>query len=1087
MKYLKTLLITQLLFVCCSACAGVEYHWPVQGYRTYRIADNDGDILLIRDQYNHLAATMRLVSQGADYHDKTNIVSSTAYIVSGNVRESFRDLNKNAKKDGFFEDFERYEKNSNPNDLAQLNWSIYGLELTDKIIKEINGNKVLHIDFDSPSGMIYGSSKAWVPVSIAQDTPFSPSIDLSDAVISFDMRTIGIDTAIPGALSIQISANTYNPDLAQYVGYIGWRLQNYPANTFPWNLQPGLYDLPASGSWQNISFNTSDLVFNSTTEEHWLQPDFSDVSKCEIFLFQVPITEDGPPNDWVAAGSIEIDNISVGAENEKIAETPLDIELTVSNFYDAHGVQSVFFPGEDVIVELQAHKDGAAVHANISLQLYDSTFQLNGAASIVYDSADAGADITTLIGNSETEKYRFTVPLPKDAQEGIYYVFAAITAIDGTVLDTTGQDIAMDDRSELAYRSGCYVMNNISGNIPVASGTTIPAKISVSPSAEAVFQLDASDSFHNDSNYQIVTYEWDLNSDGIFEYNSSNPIISVTLTLPAFTGEYTRTASLRVTDNNPIPQSATTNVMLNFAKIGTLQLNSNVSGTVKTILYTDEYSYTGDENRRVTPAFSTSTWDALTEGEYILHSYTYDSTPFEGALLYMEEHVHVLPDQTTNVSLYQSTPYIENISIVNTLTGETIASTDSVWPGAPLNIVATVINPSAQPRECTLSALIDRYGDYTTDISAALSIPVTIAELSTQTITLPFSLPRPEWDQPDNYNYAVRLETKIHTSFIKTDSTDWQPLCSALPLPNPREFKEQISFSDIKWDLYDWLWQAGLYHKNVMFDTDGNLILCIRDYGGVGGQANSTRNNYHYGRYKTIMKASHKPTELPYGTVSGFFYYWENAEYTEVQEIDIEIRSLQMPAGSTTSYVDFTVHSMLLGEETISNITFACPVENIEEFHTYEFNWTPDEIHFYINGELAYTDDNQPAIVNNDNFAGRIPSQPGNIIFNHWSGQTGNTFSGTPPQGQGDSVLTVKDVQYAPLIHISTIRFQPSVAPIVHFQGYPSIPLTLLGKSNIADQWVELGTFSGNASYQFEDIDSMGQLFRWYKLQYEKD
>lgn len=85
--------------------------------------------------------------------------------------------------------------------------------------------------------------------------------------------------------------------------------------------------------------------------------------------------------------------------------------------------------------------------------------------------------------------------------------------------------------------------------VPVAVAKAVP-----NPAvAGQTITLDGSDSYHQDAGKSIVAWEWDLNSDGVFD--ASGPFVATSF--PA-TGTYP--IKLRVTDNNAPPKVVETSV-----------------------------------------------------------------------------------------------------------------------------------------------------------------------------------------------------------------------------------------------------------------------------------------------------------------------------------------------------------------------------------------------------------------------------------------------------------------------------------------------------------------------------------------------
>ncbi|MEW6534338.1 MAG: glycoside hydrolase family 16 protein [Candidatus Auribacterota bacterium] len=1086
-----------MALIPCGANAQVEYNWPFSGFSAYRIPDNDGDVIIVRDVSDNLAAKMVLTEQGADYHNKANIAQSYVYSSVSNVRTAYVDINRNGRKDGFIEDFDRLPEAADPNSLDDLNWTVFGLEHTDRVIKEMNGNKWLHIDFDSPAGMLYSIGggqiiKAWVPFGVAQRVDFDPPIDISDSVISFDLKTSYLTEAIPGVLTVIVKARSYHPDTGADMGYISWRLQNYPQQTAWWRENVGLYDLPVSGPWQKVSFSVNDLVYNDTNESHWYRPDFSDVIQCEILVLQVPLSIYETENDWVAAGSVNIDNFSVGAETEVVEQTALNSVIAVSSFEDANGVQSVFYPGSEVNVTLAATQNGDVKRITMDLIVYDSSFSWpQNIQGVVYDSRTSGDSYTTYLGKSETEARRFSFRLPSNAVQGNYRVIGIMKDADtGDVLDTTGPDVSFSDETVLAYSTGFYVFERFTHSGPVSVCAPLNDTVPVGIEGTAHIAVDGSLSYHIQSPaYSVVLYEWDIFNDGSIDYSGAEADLDVNIDVSSLlTDAYSAEipVSLKVTDNQSEPVSDTSLCTVTVTKDGSLRLTNMPSGAAKIILYAENGGVLNEINRKITNAGADVVWSALPAGAYCVTVLEYDSSPFNDPMMVMAENVFVAHNSESTVQFNENMPYITAVSFRYADTGETLGPIAPVFAGEVIEMVVQVENPSSEDSACKVTAFFDQSSTAPYDVTTRYSDASIIPASGNGSVVLPVSMPEPEETDVNTYYASIRLDSQIASVFRKVDSTSWGKALDILPLPQTRSKEKSISFSNIQWDVYDWAWQAGVYNKNVQLDNEGALHLSVRDYSGVGAQVNSARMDYHYGNYKVEMKATPTHTDLPEGAVLAFFYYWENWNSSEVQEIDVEIRSLHVSDGSAISYVDFTVHSKKAADSQIYNKTFVCPVANIDQYHSYEFRWKPDSVSFYIDGALASDQYGTPAVVNNTNFPGRIPQQPGSIIMNHWSGQKGNTWAGEPPQRKGDFTGTVKKVSITPGVRIHAINWDANLTPNVFIQSYPSLNVTLQGKDDTpSSTWVDLDTFSGSESYTFSDTGGAAKSNRLYKLIYD--
>ena len=176
-------------------------------------------------------------------------------------------------------------------------------------------------------------------------------------------------------------------------------------------------------------------------------------------------------------------------------------------------------------------------------------------------------------------------------------------------------------------------------------------------------------------------------------------------------------------------------------------------------------------------------------------------------------------------------------------------------------------------------------------------------------------------------------------------------------------------------NMFNTTWRA----SQVNFE-DGKMQLSInKDEENtkipyISGEYRSNQN-FHYGLYEVNMKPIKND-----GVVSSFFTYTGPSENNPWDEIDIEF------LGKDTTGVQFNYFTNGLGnKEYYHNLGF----DASEAFHTYAFEWLPDSITWFVDGEKIYT-----ATEN-------IPQTPGKIMMNVWPG-TGvdswlKPFDGTVP------------------------------------------------------------------------------------------
>lgn len=175
--------------------------------------------------------------------------------------------------------------------------------------------------------------------------------------------------------------------------------------------------------------------------------------------------------------------------------------------------------------------------------------------------------------------------------------------------------------------------------------------------------------------------------------------------------------------------------------------------------------------------------------------------------------------------------------------------------------------------------------------------------------------------------------------------------------------------------MFDCTWRKA----NVSF-ANGIMKLTIDSDGEnaspkwSGGEYRS-RKFYSYGLYEVKMKPIKND-----GVVSSFFTYTGPSDNNPWDEIDIEF------LGKDTTKIQFNYFTNGVGEhEYLYDLGF----DASEDFHTYGFEWLPDSITWYVDGEAVYT-----ATEN-------IPSTPSKLMMNVWPG-TGvdswlKAYDGTVP------------------------------------------------------------------------------------------
>ncbi|HSK40120.1 MAG TPA: family 16 glycosylhydrolase, partial [Arenibaculum sp.] len=114
------------------------------------------------------------------------------------------------------------------------------------------------------------------------------------------------------------------------------------------------------------------------------------------------------------------------------------------------------------------------------------------------------------------------------------------------------------------------------------------------------------------------------------------------------------------------------------------------------------------------------------------------------------------------------------------------------------------------------------------------------------------------------------------------------------------------------------------------------------------------------------------------GIVTGFFTYTGPTFGDPWDEIDIEI------LGRNTRQVQFNYFT---DGVTAEPVTMDLPFDAAEGLHTYAFEWLPDRINWYVDGELMHSEDGT------DNLA--LPENPQKLYIGMWNGRGLDDWLGT--------------------------------------------------------------------------------------------
>lgn len=180
-------------------------------------------------------------------------------------------------------------------------------------------------------------------------------------------------------------------------------------------------------------------------------------------------------------------------------------------------------------------------------------------------------------------------------------------------------------------------------------------------------------------------------------------------------------------------------------------------------------------------------------------------------------------------------------------------------------------------------------------------------------------------------------------------------------------------------DFYGGRWAP----ENVRETSDGTHLAVERGNGKVSNAEVRSRQRLGYGRYEAVMQVGKGS-----GLVSAFFTYTGPYEGNPHDEIDIEF------LGKDTSKVHFNYWR---NGRKGHHATFDLPFDASAAPHLYAFDWQPDRITWYVDGEAYYTTEVDDP---------HIPQHAGRLYFSHWTGtQKMQAWHGKPDFASGTSTI----------------------------------------------------------------------------------
>ncbi len=221
-----------------------------------------------------------------------------------------------------------------------------------------------------------------------------------------------------------------------------------------------------------------------------------------------------------------------------------------------------------------------------------------------------------------------------------------------------------------------------------------------------------------------------------------------------------------------------------------------------------------------------------------------------------------------------------------------------------------------------------------------------------------------------------------------------RPARPAITKMQPRPIRRGAFFADLRrplnlnewrvstWDndhqgaFYGGAWAA----ENIIQEHD-RLILKVK--AGENGERPTmaelqSRRKCGYGRYEVIMRPSDES-----GIVSTFFTHTGRHAGDPHDEVDIEF------VGTRSKTVEFNYwKNGRKGADTRQPVDF-----NVSEtMNLYAFEWHPDEVIWFVNGEELYRSPRNSA---------QVPNHPGNIFISAWTGTPSMAaWTGAPDFGE---------------------------------------------------------------------------------------
>lgn len=174
------------------------------------------------------------------------------------------------------------------------------------------------------------------------------------------------------------------------------------------------------------------------------------------------------------------------------------------------------------------------------------------------------------------------------------------------------------------------------------------------------------------------------------------------------------------------------------------------------------------------------------------------------------------------------------------------------------------------------------------------------------------------------------------------------------------------------WDISTWGNDSRTHSAQNVSIQDGILSLKLSASPSgtkpVCAEIVSKRSNFRYGSYSASIKTSKTP-----GGVVGWFIYRDSP----LNEVDVEMLTRE------NRNLYFTLHHV---QTNVDSKVVKLNFDPTEAFHEYRFDWRPDRVDYFIDGNPAGT------------LTKQVPDSNAAIMLNHWSGNIAGWGGAAPTE-----------------------------------------------------------------------------------------